>query len=172
MLLGRCDCHCGSVSESSPPSESVSSSSEGDIEYSLADTDCTHCTDEIMPKRYTFAFPDSGGGHACQSYYDKTWIVYKGGGAANCNWFGDDKVLDLSTCVNRTTGVSTMIFTHGFTQVALNVRAYISGFTVTVASYGYSISSTRDCLATWTLTKTTTDSDGIVFPSTVSVSPG
>jgi hypothetical protein len=180
MLLGCC--HCGQTpSESTPPSQS-SASSSGIIETIIGGCGTfpvlKRCLNKVAPARFSVAIPDPGGASAvCQPFYVGSFTLFFI--SNSCFEYQSAelvKKLSGATCVDHSAarfraGIGGAVF-GGNTQIALQALYHSGGFEVAIASYGLNAGAINiNCVNSFTLTKSSTDSLGFKFPNTVVITP-
>jgi hypothetical protein len=176
MLLGCC--HCGETPSESTPSESASSNPPPPT-VTVPSCTAPRCFNDVAPLRYLLKLIDPGGSSApCQSFYMGDFVVYHT--ANSCfSYLASERPKQLSgaTCVDSGSGnrftleISGAIF-GGNTQFSVQAIYNNGGGNAAIANY-FLNAGARDinCVNSFTLTKTTTDSLGFKFPTTLQIVP-
>lgn len=182
MLLG-CGCHCGPQfpSESVPPSsESRSSSSEEIIETITGSCPAPRCFNDIAPARYVISIADPGGSTAiCQPFYMGSHVVFCGNPSTCFAYLSAEfpKKQSGASCLDHTTGsrfslnIGGAVF-GGNTSFSVQAIYNSSGSNVSIANYFLNAGATDiNCVSSFTLAKTSVDSLGFKFPSSITIAP-
>ncbi len=175
MLLGCC--HCAETPSDSTPSESQS---DGAIEtVTVPSCPAPRCFNDIAPLRFSVTLTDPGGATApCQSSYMGTFVLYHV--ASSCfSYVAAERPRKLSgaSCIDHTSGerftlnISGAIF-GGNTLFSLQAIYNNSGSNISIADYSLNAGA-RDinCVNSFILTKTSSDSLGFKFPTTCLIVP-
>lgn len=164
----------------STPSESASESSAGFTTTTGNCSSIVRCLNDTAPVVYMLTVADPGGGSGvCRAFYYGTFNLYVR--PVSCFTYDSSNrpKVNAGGCADHTSQFMWLLtISGGVTNkpiFAVTGNLYNAGFLVAIVTYRDPATGTYDpapnCLQTFTLTKTSTDSLGYPFPTTCTIQP-